>query len=74
MCIDKINLKKFKKNSWLVLSTCYILKSRKINKGWLSMNLALLLGILFWAIGTIGCVIVASEDYNKKINEKNFKK
>ena len=40
------------------------------------MNLALLLGILFWAIGfgTIGCVIVASEEYNKKINEKNFKK
>ena len=38
------------------------------------MNLALVLGILFWAIGTIGCVIVASEDYNKKINEKNFKK
>ena len=50
----------------------YIIK--KVNKGWLSMNLALLLGILFWAIGTIGCVIVASEDYNKKINEKNFKK
>ena len=40
------------------------------------MNLALLLGILFWTIGfgAIGCVIVASEDYNKKINEKNFKK
>ena len=40
------------------------------------MYLALLLGVIFWAIGfgTIGCVIVASEDYNKKINEKNFKK
>ena len=39
------------------------------------MNLALLLGILFWAIGfgAIGCVIVASEEYNKKIN-KNFLK
>ena len=40
------------------------------------MNLSLLLGILFWAIGfgTIECGIVASEEYNKKINEKNFKK
>ena len=40
------------------------------------MNLALLLGVIFWAIGfgAIGCVIVASEEYNKKINEKNLKK
>ena len=39
------------------------------------MNLALLLGILFCAIGfgTIGCDIVLSKDYNEKIN-KNFKK
>ena len=39
------------------------------------MNLALLLGILFWAIGfgAIGCVIVASEEYSEKIN-KNFLK
>ena len=40
------------------------------------MNLALLLGVTFWAIGfgAIGCVIVMSKEYNKKINEKNFKK
>ena len=40
------------------------------------MNLALLLGILFWAIGfgKKGCVRIASEKQNKKINEKNFKK
>ena len=40
------------------------------------MNLALLLGILFWAIGfgAIGCVIVMSKEYNEKINEKNLKK
>ena len=39
------------------------------------MNLALLLGILFWAIGfgAIGCAIVMSKEYNEKIN-KNFKK
>lgn len=39
------------------------------------MNLALLLGILFWAIGfgAIGCAIVVSKEYNEKIN-KNFKK
>ena len=40
------------------------------------MNLALLLGILFWAIGfgAIGCAIVVCKNYNEKINEKNFKK
>ena len=39
------------------------------------MNLALLLGVTFWAIGfgTIGCAIVLSKEYNEKIN-KNFKK
>ena len=39
------------------------------------MNLALLLGILFWAIGfgAIGCAIVMSKEYNEKIN-KNFLK
>ena len=39
------------------------------------MNLALLLGVMFWAIGfgIIGCAIVLSKEYNEKIN-KNFKK
>ena len=39
------------------------------------MNLALLLGVMFWAMGfgTIGCAIVLSKEYNEKIN-KNFKK
>ena len=39
------------------------------------MNLALLLGVTFWAIcfGIIGCAIVLSKEYNEKIN-KNFKK
>ena len=40
------------------------------------MNLALLLGVTFWAIGfgTIGWAIVMSEEYNKKINENFLKK
>ena len=39
------------------------------------MNLALLLGVTFWAMGfgIIGCAIVLSKEYNEKIN-KNFKK
>ena len=39
------------------------------------MNLALLSGIMCWAIcfGIIGCAIVLSKEYNEKIN-KNFKK
>ena len=39
------------------------------------MNLALLLGVMCWAIcfGIIGCTIVLSKEYNEKIN-KNFKK
>ena len=39
------------------------------------MNLALLLGVMCWAMGfgIIGCVIVLSKEYNEKIN-KNFKK
>ena len=39
------------------------------------MNLALLLGVMCWAIGfgAIGCAIVLSKEYNEKIN-KNFKK
>ena len=39
------------------------------------MNLALLLGVMFWAMGfgVIGCAIVLYKEYNEKIN-KNFKK
>ena len=39
------------------------------------MNLALLLGVMCWAMGfgIIGCAIVLSKEYNEKIN-KNFKK
>ena len=39
------------------------------------MNLALLLGVMCWAmgLGIIGCAIVLSKEYNEKIN-KNFKK
>ena len=39
------------------------------------MNLALLLGVMCWAMGfgIIGCAIVLSKEYKEKIN-KNFKK
>ena len=39
------------------------------------MNLALLLGVMCWAMGfgIIGCAIVMCKEYNEKIN-KNFLK